>query len=365
MLDGQAILDRLRRGDIQLPPLNIRPLDYERRVRADGRSYDADAILEVGWGELTYTFVAECRGSSTPKTIREAADRIVRLAPAFNASPLVIAPWLSPRHLAELEEREISGIDLCGNGVVIVPDRMLVFRTGQPNKYPESRPIKDVYRGGSSVVARVFLLRASYASVNDVFEEVQSRSGTVALSTVSKVLKQLEEDLLIAREGKTTRLIQADRLMENLAASYRPAVVKNRLVGRTDGKLSEDFARISRNREVRLVQTGTSSATRYATMASEPIKSFYCDRDPREVLRLAGIPAEETERFANFELLHCDEASVYFDRRIEREAPFASPVQTWLELNAGDKRLREVAEQVKRLIVDGLGQTRAKVANDR
>ena len=58
-----------------------------------------------------------------------------------------------------LEREGVSGLDLCGNGVVTVPGEWLVYRTGKPNLYPQSFPIKNVFRGASSLVARVFLLR--------------------------------------------------------------------------------------------------------------------------------------------------------------------------------------------------------------
>ena len=355
MLTEATIYDLLKSG-INLPPLSIRFKKWQPTASKGGQSFTADVLLELTWGEQTYTLVAETRTSSSPKTVRSAADLILDRAPLFNAMPLVIVPWLSTEQLSELERRQISGMDLCGNGVIVVPGRMLVLRTGRPNAYPDSRPIRDVYGGDSSIVARTYLLKPIYKSVNEVWEEVRSRAGTVTLSTVSKVLKQLADDLVIAKDGKATRLLQADKLMDSLAASYRPARVISRFVGRCKASAAGAWAQTAEDKEIRVVLTGVSSATRYATMASEPVQSFYCDGDPRAMLERVGIDAEETERFPNIELVRTNSAGVYFDRRIEASNLFASPVQTWLELNAGDKRLREVAEQVKQLLIRNVSE---------
>ena len=58
----------------------------------------------------------------------------------------------------KLEAEGVSGIDLCGNGVIVVPDQLLVLRTGFPNRFRWEGTIKNVYRKNSSIVARVFLL---------------------------------------------------------------------------------------------------------------------------------------------------------------------------------------------------------------
>jgi hypothetical protein len=90
-------------------------------------------------------------------------------------------------------------------------------------------------------------------------------------------------------------------------------------------------------------------------MASEPLVSCYCTATLGRLLSEASIDVEETDRFANVELLRSDDDRVYFDTRDEDEQPFASPIQVWLELAAGDKRQKDAAEQVRRGILATLG----------
>ena len=84
----------------------------------------------------------------------------------------MVVPFLNERALDDLEARSVSGIDLCGNGVVIVPGEWYVRRTGQPNLFRAEGVIKNVYRKSSSVVARLFLARPEFDSVQDALEEL-------------------------------------------------------------------------------------------------------------------------------------------------------------------------------------------------
>jgi hypothetical protein len=107
---------------------------------------------------------------------------------------------------------------------------------------------------------------------------------------------------------------------------------------------------------VRTVLTGQSSTDRYAVMGREEPVRFYTDSS---VTLLGTLGSEFTagERFANVELIETDDPTAYFDARRRGELPFASPIQTYLELASGEKREQETAEQVRGLILDELRQS--------
>ncbi|MCC6980217.1 MAG: site-specific integrase [Candidatus Melainabacteria bacterium] len=117
----------------------------------------------------------------------QAANNAQFYADCLNIRPLVVVPWLSEDQLLSLEKRRISGVDLCGNGVLVAPG-LSVFRTGTRNKFPASRPLKRVYDGTSALVGRVFLLKPEYNSVSEIREEVLARGGTITLSTVLRAV---------------------------------------------------------------------------------------------------------------------------------------------------------------------------------
>jgi hypothetical protein len=70
---------------------------------------------------------------------------------------------------------------------------------------------------------------------------------------------------------------------------------------------------------------------------------------------LERLPGSSSDRFPNLELLATEDETVYFDARQEGNFWWASPVQVYLELMAGDKRDQETAEQINAVILNDVG----------
>jgi hypothetical protein len=81
------------------------------------------------------------------------------------------------------------------------------------------------------------------------------------------------------------------------------------------------------------------------------VLSVYC---PRLEILLERLPGSRLDRFPNLELVETEDETAYFDARKDGNFWWASPVQVYLELMAGDKRDRETAEQVKSFILANL-----------
>ncbi len=353
-LSERLLVDFLRGLGDGFPPIRIRLIETNKPTTGSDRM--VDALVEVTWNQSRFIFALETRLPFNPKAIQGAVEQITVLAEQINVNPMILTPYLSEERLRFLESRQVSGIDMCGNGVIVVPERLLVYRTGYPNKYPSSSPIRNVYRGTSSIVARAFLIRFQYESSQELLAEITARDGAVTLSTVSKVCSSLADDLVIERErkGRTTRLrlLQPEKLLDRLAENYEAPAVRRQFTGKLT--LSEkDFDMFLRdwNRitSERVIRTGSSSSGRYATMAREQISRFYCN-NLAGVLDRLGESICETDRFATIELSETDDATVYFD---SRNGIDASPIQAYLELNSGDKRERETAEQIRRQLLRG------------
>lgn len=172
-----------------------------------------------------------------------------------------------------------------------------------------------------------------------------------------------EDDLIIERkrEGRTTRLrlLQAEKLLNCLCDNYEAPVIWDKFVGKCelDDQAFETLAREWRqDKGKRIIQTGASSSDRYATMAREPIRCYY-SIDATGILKRLGDSIRETDRFPNFQVLETEDPTVYFDVRNSIDA---SPLQAFLELNAGDKRERETAEQIRDRILQKVDASRRK-----
>jgi hypothetical protein len=342
------ILRSLEHHEVQLPPLALRLVAKDARHRESQRD-QIDAILAAEFGGRTWRFAVEIKRLYTPKIIQNALATILPAAQRAHLNPMILVPYLSPANLKLLEQKKVSGIDLCGNGIVAVPSELLVFRTGNPNRFPQSAPIRNVYRGDSSLVARAFLVQTQFKAVGEIAQTIRELNGSISLPTVSKVLKALESDLIVTRENGTIRLLQPEKLLEQLSANYGPPKVKDRFLGKLalgQRELEQALARGARRARCRFILTGAASSPRYAVIAREPIIAAYCDRPTGQFLSALDIPAEPTDRFPNLDLIYTEDATVYFDPRPISGVPYASPVQSYLELMTGDKRQRESADQV-------------------
>ena len=353
------MIEQLRRGRVSLPPLSFRLLKIGSES-AGNRSFDA--LIEASWDEMITKFVVECKSLSTPKAFQDGLNRLKISTLAEGYRPMLFVPFLNERQLQELEREGISGIDLCGNGVVTVPNVFAVFRSGQENRFKSSAPIKNIYRKNSSMVGRVFFVRSGYKTVQDVCEEINRRNllvnlwdkKAISLSTVSKALKTLEEDLIVARED-TIRILQADKLLKKLSENYSPPKIRERVrlkvaVGSETilGLLQER----SQDLKLPLVAAGTSSVERYAVMQRGDLLSVYCPSMETLLKKLSG---DRYDRFPNLELLETEDEPVYFDcRKDGGNLWWASPVQVYLELMTGDKRDQEIAKQVESYIMNNL-----------
>jgi len=353
------MLRLLAHGRVVTSPLKLVAVERKPTRKGQRKTPEVDAMIELAWGRKTYRFAVECRGVSTPKEIAAAIETAKQSSRPPRSFPMVFVPYLPQSRFRLLQEQQVSGIDLSGNALIMVPDEILVSRTGAPNNFRRAGVIKNVYRKNSSIIARVFLLKPQYNSITQLMEEIQSRGGTITQATISKVCASLDQNLVIERtkgqlpRTRSLRLIQPDKLLELLTENYAPPLIKRRLSARTtlapDG-FCRRIVEWGREAAEKATLTGASSAGQYVVMAREPIQSLYCS-NLESLLKRLGPDMEETSRFPNIELLETDENFVYFDARDDLAA---SPVQTYLELMQGDKRGRETAEQLRKTILQPL-----------
>ena len=342
----KEMIGLLRSGKVALPPVSFRVL----KDGPETTNIGFDALVEASWRGSKARFVVECKSLSTPRAFRNGLNLLKTETRPKGCWPLLFLPFLGEQQLQELEQEHISGIDLCGNGVVVVPGKFAVFRSGEKNRFSSSAPIKNIYRRNSSMVARVFLSCPAYETVQEICSAINRRNVLVdrwkkrpmSLSTVSKSLKTLEDDLIIDRKGMIL-LLQPDRLLEKLSQNYAAPNIKAgiRLKVQAEGEtLRRLLRRQSQELDVPIVATGVSSVGQYAVMQRGDLLSVYC---PSLEMLAERLPGSRTDRFPNLEIIETDDEPVYFDTRKDEEFWWASPVQAYLELMSGDKRDKETA----------------------
>lgn len=359
-INEAEMLDFLRQGP-SYPPARLQLLNdssasYTQPDLATREQYDA--VVELTWRGQTVRYVLDVKSSSSPLVIERAMRQIQWIAHKLELLPMILAPYLSEESLLRLSAEQVSGIDCSGNCVIFGPSTA-IWRSGAPNLFRDSRPIRNPYSGDSSIIARSFLLRNAFRSLGDLRQFALSRTQLIEqtrpplqIGTVSKVVSALESEIIVTRSSEGIVMSNPRRLLDRLREQYRPGSMP-RLLGRT--RLSNDdlWSRSKRpDAETvgRIAATGIASASRYGVLSGVERLSLYVDD-----LAAASELLEVTEgrAFANVELVEARNHLPFFDCRREGVALWASPIQTWLELAQGTAREQEAAQSLEQQLVEG------------
>lgn len=345
MLKQTEALQKLLRQEIRFAPLEVVQVEPEPEQIGNPRP---DWILELRWKDRTERFAVEYKSPATPKRLREAAGEASAIA-TNQLRPMVMAPYLDADALDWLARLEISGVDFSGNGVVVVPGVWFVYRTGQPNAYPSGRYIKSIYRGRSSLVGRMLILRQEFHTVTAVRDEIRARGGEISLSTVSKVLQSLEEELLVGRD-RGVRLLQGEQLLDRLLGSFQPPEIQSRETLRAADRRSLLDSISTRAEKAKVAMAGRGESTYVSFPGAEETLGVYTS----DLDALDGCGSRVEKRgFADVELLETNDELVFFDCRRRSGFVWTSPLQTYLELASGGKRERETAGQMRDQLLAG------------
>ena len=316
---------------------------YGRQRQSVGGLEKGSVIVELRWGGRCFKGEVEIVGSATPRRIRGVAGRLSEAStlPEKEVEPLVLVPYLSDGIARELERAAVSGVDLNGNYMLLGAD-LVGVRRDQPNDYPMSRDIKKVYSLNSSIVGR-FLLREDrvHRQVTEIHEEIEAYGGGISLSTVSKVLKRFDEDLLISKQRGEIKLLQPTTLLDRLRSGYRAPRVGRTL--RLKLPKSDRGELLSKALGQEWVWSGETSSGRYAI--TTPPQTWVAYALPSAMVeRLADY---EDRRFYNCLLQISDDRFIYFDSRQEGFDRWVSPVEAYLAMSKLDKREKDVARSIR------------------
>ena len=307
-----------------------------------------------------FLFLVEVKAASTPQIVQNAIHQIKFIHRKNNdpeMHPMIVVPYLSEERLKDLEEAQVSGIDLCGNGIVNIPGRLSIFRTGNENRYPESRPVSNPFQGKTAMVARAFISELSLHSEKTEFDTLGALQQTIidggaaiSLSQVSKAVSALEEELLIGSKARAIYILDPDRIIKRLAMSWRPQI-KRRIFLRHDEKINA-LKKLNRHSALKWAVTGESSVSRYNTFGQGgPIK-VAVSRIDHEMMQLLAGAEEPIRNFADLEIMETDEPGYYFENQIDNNGlRWASRLQSWIELRNGDARQQDAASAVRNQII--------------
>ncbi len=353
MISKERAIEILRREQVNFFPLGIRVVD----LLPLGVKSSEDFELDVQWRSISHRFSVEYKRRSTPRMLDGAIQHLKGVKHLSKPS-IIIMPYLSEDKMKTLAEHELCGLDLCGNYIIFVDDEWMLFRTGQPNLYPESQGIQNPFVGKSSLVPRALLLHSRYSRVSDIQVEIQTRGGNLTLGTVSKVLKVMDEQLLIHKDKGSVCVLQPEEIIDRLVKEFRKPAIEESIRGKIGiDKLAELIDKLqSFGWKDRYALLWFGNLSPYALMGRENELLLYAET--REIVDVLEV--DTNTRFPNVDIKITKDPLIYFDTRAWMYGTiFVSPIQTYLTLMAGDKRDQETALQVKEYILKELEKNEA------
>lgn len=356
LLTEDEILSTLKKNAVLLGRFTIEGID---QAQVNG----LDVTLITKYKERTIKFQCEIKSRGTPQQI-EVALKQLRTALFGGQSgnysdrhAMLIVPYLSEKALRTLEAHEVSGVDLCGNGIIYLPNDLVIRYTGAKNKYPDSAPVKNVYNGKAGIVVRYLALNRTYQGLTDLHDAIAKDTTTVSMPLCSKVVKSLIEEGMLAQKIKINdsrrigfEVRNLSEILDGLARDWRKTKPRRRVAV----KMSDDPLRrmVERMKGRTWSLSGASSAYYHAFSSDAGCPEFIVE-NVDEAMQTTESIREKIPSFAMAHLIEYDEpgplTQIITD---ENGMKWAGLIQTWLELQAGDARQNESAQFIRKRIME-------------
>lgn len=326
----------------------IKVLNIEQAASgADAGAVDVVAALDVSGKR--HVLVCEVKSTGQPRHVRVALLQLrnAMLHRAGNATPVFMAPYLSPDAQALCREHGVGYLDLQGSA-------RLSFHTVFIERQVASKPVADrreprsLFKPKSAQVLRVMLRHPRQAwRVADL-----AQAAAVSLGHVSNVRVGLldREWAQVSKAGLF--LSEPDALLDAWRDAYEPPAGK-RLARYTTlhGSAFEEAARqvLRSDRDAGLAAFASFSAARWlAPYGRIGTQYFYADEEGLERLQSA-LNLAAPAKGENVVITLLADAGVLRD--VVEPAPGAvctSPVQTYLDLASAGERGRESADHLRK-----------------
>ncbi|MGY2811931.1 type IV toxin-antitoxin system AbiEi family antitoxin [Bradyrhizobium sp. USDA 4506] len=327
---------------------NVPAIQVESIKATGPRDPGFDIVAELIIGGRQHRLICEVKSVGQPRYVHGAIFKLRRAMEHFDpsATPVFIAPYLSPESQALCREYDVGFVDLAGNARLAF-DTIYIERQVDAKPAAVQRGLKSIFKPKSAQILRV-LLRAPFQSwrVVDLAE-----ASDVSLGLVSNVRTELidREWAEVTEDGM--RLLQPRALLDAWREVYEaPAGERLNFYTTLHGKALEKSSRdvLSPDPDKkRAVFASFSAAHWLAPYGRVPTQYFYAESAAIERLRDA-LKLSPAASGANVVITVPKEEGPFLD--IVQPAPGAvctSPVQTYLDLAIAGERGEEAAEHLR------------------
>jgi hypothetical protein len=353
-LKENEMIKQFQREPDKFAPLTIKSI--EREVQG----FYADAVIEFCIGEgPCFKALAEIKTTATPKIVSQAVQQLKSYLAKINDKstvPVVLVPYMGNEQAKLLQREGISWIDLCGNMVIRVQNKVYIERTGQKNNFPDTSPIKKIFEGTSSLVSRALLLnKEPFRSLYQIVDFVNQRGGNITLATVSKVLRSLEEELLVTKTDAGISVVSREKLLEKLAEGY--AVYARRCKNNVYKFAADESSNLTYGlfeRNVSYAACGFYAAKVKGLATTDRITIFVKSiNDAKKAFEYTPANIRPDDEFGQIELIETNNPCVWFNLQGPTSSYIVDDLELYLEMMIDTPRGPKVAEILKERILKG------------
>jgi hypothetical protein len=329
----------------QVPAIKLQDI----KIEPSGSDHGVDILARVNVSDRPHVLVCEVKASGQPRYVRTALLQLRNYVAHFGseATPIFIAPYLSPEAQALCRENEVGFLDLEGNAKLVF-DGVFIERLVSGKPSVERRALKSLFKPKSAQVLRVMLRDPARPWR---VTELAELTG-VSLGHVSNVRSGLLDREWGQVSDKGLFMSEPDALLNAWRDAYEPPAGKRMSFYTTlHGSSFEEAARQALHagpENGQAVFASFSAAHWLAPYGRTGMQYFYADNAGLERLQ-AGLRLSPASQGENVVVTLPKDKGMFRD--IIEAAPGAvctSPIQTYLDLAAAGERGRESAEHLRR-----------------
>jgi len=338
---GEALKNLFR----QVPTIELKNVEIEA-VSGNER---IDLLAELKVAGHPHMLVCELKSSGQPRYVRDGLLQLRNYLAHFrgHATPVFIAPYMSPEAQAMCREQEVGFLDLEGNARIAF-ENVFIERLVPKKPLGERRELRSIFKPKSAQVLRVMLRDPSRAwRVTELAENAR-----VSLGHVSNVRSRLldREWGKVSEEGGLF-LSQPDALLDAWRDAYEPPAGKRMVFYTTlHGRGFEDAAR--RAFHPKLTRPHAAFASFSAAQWLAPYgrtgsQYFYADNAGLDRLKVELTLSSVSKGENVIVTLPKDQGLFSSVLEPAPDIVCTDLIQTYLDLTASGERGREAAEHLR------------------
>lgn len=328
-----------------VPPVRLRQIEHKLQP---GET-EADLLVHLDVQNRHRMLVCEVKSSGQPRNVRMALHQLRSYAAHFGdeATPVLIAPYLSPEAQALCREEKAGYLDLYGNAHIAF-DGIFIERIVEGKPRAERRELKSLFKPKSAQVLRVLLRdprrRWRVAELAEATSVSVGHVSNVRSGLLAREWAQITEDGLF--------LSDPDALLDAWRDEYEPPAGKR--MGFYTTLHGSAFEQATRHTLGLCEPSGNaifasfSSAQWIAPYGRTGIQYFYADPEGLDRLKLY-LKLSDASKGENIVVTLPKDKGLFRDTvEPARGIICTSVVQTYLDLTAAGERGREAAEHLRR-----------------